>query len=259
MTRVEAGTHTLAIDASGTGPPDFVCIHGLVDTLRIWDRLSVPLAERGRVVRLDQRGHGRSTTPPGPYRREDLAGDVRRVLDAEKIERAILIGHSLGGIVAMTTALAFPERVAGLVLLGTASHCNERVVGWYERIAGAAETDGLEGLARTIYGKDSRRRVEGDPRGIAHVTRTLKSLYEDPLTPKLPSLLAPALLIVGEKDPMGARASEIIRDQLPLGTLEVLSGLGHWTHVEAPELVITALDRWLETHRLGRGHEGVRG
>ncbi|MEE8558931.1 MAG: alpha/beta fold hydrolase [Myxococcota bacterium] len=259
MIRVEAGTHTLALDASGTGPPDFVCIHGLVDTLRIWDRLSVPLAERGRVVRLDQRGHGRSTTPPGPYRREDLAGDVRRVLDAENIERAILIGHSLGGIVAMTTALAVPDRVAGLVLLGTASHCNERTAGWYERIAGAAEADGLEGLARSIYGKDSRRRIDGDPEGIAHVTRTLKSLYDDPLTPKLSSLLAPALLIVGEKDPMGPRASEIIRDQLPLGTLEVLSGLGHWTHVEAPELVIAALDRWLETHRLGRGHQGVRG
>jgi pimeloyl-ACP methyl ester carboxylesterase len=151
----------------------------------------------------------------------------------------------MGGIISMTTALAYPERVAGLVLLGTASQCTERVADWYERIARAGESDGTEGLARAIYGKDARRTVVGDARGIAHVTRTLKSLYSDPLTPKLAAITCPVLLLVGSKDPMGPKASEIIAEALPDATLHVLPDLGHWTHVEAPGAVLDALDRWL--------------
>ena len=64
---------------------------------------------RGRIARIDQRGHGESGAPPGPYSRADLAADVVAVLDAEGIEQTILVGHSMGGIVAMETALALPE------------------------------------------------------------------------------------------------------------------------------------------------------
>jgi 3-oxoadipate enol-lactonase len=245
--RIDVGGHVLRCALSGSGEPVFLCLHGLVDALSIWDRLAGALAERGRVVRMDQRGHGDSEAPPGPYTREELARDVTRLLDALEIHRAILVGHSMGGIVAMTAALAFPERVAGLVLLGTASQCSERVAGWYERIALAGEKEGLEGLARTIYGESSRKRVRGDSQGIAHVTRTLESLYDDPLTPKLAAIACPVLLLVGEKDPMGPKASQIIHDALPAGSarLEVLPGRGHWLHVEAPSEVIGALDRWL--------------
>ena len=59
--------------------------------------------------------------------------------------KAVLVGHSMGGIVSMATALACAERVAGLVLIGTASQCSEKVASWYEQIAQAGETDGLDG------------------------------------------------------------------------------------------------------------------
>jgi pimeloyl-ACP methyl ester carboxylesterase len=145
----------------------------------------------------------------------------------------------------MATALAYPDRVAGLVLLGTAPECSARVADWYERIAVAGEQGGTSGLAKTIYGERSRRQVSGDAQGIAHVTRMLKSLHTDPLTPKLAAVHCPTLLIVGEDDPMGPRASEIIASALPDATLRVLPGRGHWTHVEAAEDVLAALDPWL--------------
>jgi pimeloyl-ACP methyl ester carboxylesterase len=198
--------HELRLDVAGAGPPDLLCIHGLVDTLEIWDRVAAALAERARVARYDQRGHGESTAPPGPTRREDLAADTVAVLDALEIERAVLVGHSLGGIVAMTAALEYPTRVAGLVLIGTASQCSEKVAGWYERIARAGERDGNAGLARAIYGE--RR------------------------------------LLVGEKDPMGPKASRIIREKLVDATLELVPERGHWLHVEVPDVVVRALDRW---------------
>lgn len=251
--RVDVGGHALRVASGGEAPPDFVCLHGLVDTLEIWDRVAPALESRGRLLRFDQRAHGDSDAPPGPYQREDLAGDAIALLDRQGIDRAILIGHSLGGIVAMTAALGWPDRVAGLVLLGTASQCSERIADWYERIAQAGEAHGTDGLARIIYGERSRRQVVGDAGGIAQVTRALKSLYTDPLTPKLGDVRCPALLVVGSVDPMGPRASEIIAEQLPDATLEVLAERGHWTHVEAPDEVVAALDPWLAAHGLGRG------
>jgi 3-oxoadipate enol-lactonase len=251
---VELAAHSLRVETSGVGPPDLLCLHGLVDRAEIWKRLLPGLSERGRVVCYDQRGHGQSGAPEGPFAREDLADDAIAVLDAAQIPRAILVGHSMGGIVSMATALRAPERVAGLVLLGTASQCSEKVAGWYERIALAGESDGNAGLSRAIYGEKSTKKIEGDARGIAHVTRTLKSLYADPLTPKLAGLRCPVLLLVGEKDPMGPRASEIIADQLPadLATLQVLPGCGHWIHVEAADAVLGAIDDWLERHGLSQ-------
>lgn len=250
--RIDVGGHALRTQSTGAGERYLLCLHGLVDTLEIWKRIAPALEERGRVCRVDQRGHGGSDAPEGPYTREDLAGDVVALLDAQGVERAILIGHSMGGIVALATALAHPQRVAGLVLIGSTSQCAEKVAGWYERIAQAGEQDGTAGLGRAIYGEKSKKQVRGDAQGISHVTRMLKSLFDDPLTPKLHEVACPVLVIVGEKDPMGPKASEIIHAALPAGRAEFLAipERGHWLHVEAADEVIAALDAWLAKHEL---------
>ena len=134
---VHMSDHDIRVLSSGLSQGDemrhFTCLHGLVDTLDIWKRLVPDLETRGRVTRLDQRGHGQSGAPPGPYTRADLASDVAAVLDAEGIDQTILVGHSMGGIVAMETALLYPDRIAGLVLIGTTSECREKIADWYER------------------------------------------------------------------------------------------------------------------------------
>jgi pimeloyl-ACP methyl ester carboxylesterase len=244
---VTIGDHQINVLSHGEGDRHFTCLHGLVDTLEVWKRLAPALEVRGRVTRIDQRGHGASGAPLGPYSRAQLAADVVGVLDAEGIDQTILVGHSMGGIVAMETALAFPERIAGLVLIGTTSECREKVAGWYERIALAGEQHGSAGLGRAIYGEKSNKEITGDPQGIAHMTRMLKSLYTDPLTPKLGDIQCPALLAVGEKDPMGPKASEIVYAAMPAGRAELLRvpGKGHWLQLEAVEPVVAALDAWL--------------
>ena len=249
---VSLGDHEINVLSRGEGDRHFTCLHGLVDTLDIWKRLAPSLEERGRVIRIDQRGHGASGAPPGPYSRAQLASDVVGVLDAEGIDQTILVGHSMGGIVAMETALAYPERIAGLVLIGTTSECREKVAGWYERIALAAEQDGNAGLGRAIYGKNSNKQIIGDAQGIAHVTRMLKSLFTDPLTPKLADIQCPALMTVGEKDPMGPKASEIVHAAMPTGRAELLRvpDKGHWLQLEAVEPIVAALDGWMEKFEL---------
>ena len=249
---VAIGDHKINLLSHGRGERHFTCLHGLVDTLDIWNRLAAALETRGRVTRIDQRGHGVSEAPPGPYSRADLAADVIGALDAEAVDQSILVGHSMGGIVAMETALRYPDRIAGLVLIGTTSECREKIAGWYERIAVAAEQDGCVGLGRTIYGEKSTKKIIGDAQGIAHVTRMLKSLYSDPLTPMLKFISCPALMAVGEKDPMGSKASEIVRGAMPSGRAELLRvpEKGHWLQLEAVEEVVAALDGWLKKFEL---------
>ncbi len=242
MIRTE--THTIRTAADGCGPPDWVCLHGLVDRLEIWDHLAPNLAERGRVIRMDQRGHGGSGAPAGPYHRKDMAKDVIAVLDAFECERALLVGHSMGGVVSMVTALEYPERVEGLVLIGTASQCSEKAAAWYGKIANSGEAEGIDGLRRTIYGEKSRKKIVADAQGIAAVTRTLASLHTEPLTPLLRAIACPVLLVVGKDDPMGPRASSIIADGLPRAQLVEVEGCGHWVQTEDPARVLDAMDRW---------------
>ena len=253
---VRIGDHDINVLSGGPSQSEearhFTCLHGLVDTLEIWKHMAPDLEARGRVTRIDQRGHGQSGAPPGPYTRADLAADVLAVLDAEGINQTILVGHSMGGIVAMEAALAYPDRIAGLVLIGTTSECREKVAGWYERIALAGERDGAPGLGRAIYGEKSTKKIAGDAQGIAHVTRMLKSLYSDPLTPKLGEIRCPALMTVGEKDPMGPKASEIVHAAMPAGRAELLRvpDKGHWLQLEAVDEIISSLDQWLEKFEL---------
>ncbi|MDX2380633.1 MAG: alpha/beta fold hydrolase [Acidimicrobiia bacterium] len=243
---IDLGTHTTRVAVSGDPSAEtvFVCLHGLVDDLGIWDRITPALAERGAVVRYDQRGHGEAGSPPGPYSRDDLATDAVAVLDALDIDRATLVGHSMGGIMSMTAAVNHPERVGALVLIGTTSAANAKAAAWYSKIAQAGVDEGADGLARTIYGTGKQRRIRGDAIGIAEVTRTLEALHTDPLTPRLAEVECPALLVVGEHDPMGVRATEIVANAISDSTVEFVDGVGHWVHVQQPAAVLTAYDEW---------------
>jgi non-heme chloroperoxidase len=80
-----------------------------------------PLARESRVYALDLRGHGKTDQPAAGYRMRDLAADVVAFMDAKRIVRATVIGHSMGGFVAQQVALAAPKRVSHLVLVGTAT------------------------------------------------------------------------------------------------------------------------------------------
>ena len=130
------------------------------------------------------------------------------------------------------------------MLIGTTSAANAKAAAWYSKIAQAGIEEGVEGLARTIYGTGKQREIRGDAIGIAEVTRTLEALRTDPLTPRLAEVECPALLVVGEHDPMGVKASEIVADAITDSTVEFVDGVGHWVHVQQPDAVIVACDAW---------------
>ena len=117
MPRINANRINFHIQQAGAGP-DTVLIHGLTGDLSIWmlSRLMPVLAETHRVTAYDLRGHGYSDAPRDGYTSSVQAGDLLALLDVLGIERARLVGHSFGAVVAMHAAVLAPDRVEALVL-----------------------------------------------------------------------------------------------------------------------------------------------
>ena len=135
-------------DGSGTA---IALLHGFPLAKEIWDAQTAVLRERARVVRLDLRGLGTSRGGPGPYLMEMLAGDVAGVLDALGIDRAIVVGHSLGVYVTYAFFRMFAERVLGLGLVcGRAEADAEPVAARRSVLADDAERNGI-GLVADEY------------------------------------------------------------------------------------------------------------
>lgn len=117
MPKIAANNLTFHYQQAGEGP-DVVLIHGLTGDLSIWllSQTMGVLARAHRVTAHDLRGHGYSDTPLVNYTSADQAGDALAIMDALGIEKAALVGHSFGGVVALHAAAIAPERVTALVL-----------------------------------------------------------------------------------------------------------------------------------------------
>jgi 3-oxoadipate enol-lactonase len=242
----------------GSGPP-LVLLHGLGDDHRAWRRTLPDLILNRRVILYDLRGHGGTSlgSPAGTLRQ--LGEDLARLLDALQIERALIVGFSLGGTIAMRIALDHPELVAGLVLVATSSRVNRVTADWYaQRVAMVDAAD--PGLRATldrdtedVYrqspdelagGLTIRRQSTSDPRGYGNACRALAALNAQPLDPELPRITAPTLIVASDLDQLcPPRASEIMAAGIPGSRLEVIKGAGHPIPVERPaELARLILD-----------------
>ncbi len=118
------------------GPADkpvLLFSNGLGTNLTMWDGQVAEFSQKFRVLRYDQRGHGRSSVPPGPYSIEQLGRDVVSLLDHLGIERCYFCGFSMGGMIGQWLGANVPERLAGLVLCNTAAKIGT-VEGWNNRI-----------------------------------------------------------------------------------------------------------------------------
>ena len=130
------------------GPADapvLVLSNSLGTDMGMWDDQLPSLVDRFRVLRYDQRGHGRSPAPPGPYTIAELAGDALDLLDRLGLERVSLCGVSLGGMTGMWLAVNAPERLDRLALCCTSAYLPPRE-NWTERAA-TVRARGTEAVA----------------------------------------------------------------------------------------------------------------
>src|SRR5881394_3331696 len=116
--QIELHGHRVIYRIAGSGPP-VVLIHGMINSSRHWEQVALRLAERHTVIAPDLIGHGDSATPRGDYSLGAHAAVIRDLLSALDIERATIVGHSLGGGVAMQFFYQFPQRTERLVLISS--------------------------------------------------------------------------------------------------------------------------------------------
>jgi len=220
----------------GDGPQTILFTHGLGMNGACWDAQVQALSKDFRIVTWDLRGHGRSETAGIPCTLTDLADDLGTVLDQAGVNRAILVGHSAGGVITLRFAIDNPEHVAGLVVVGSAGKCNQGAADFYEKLAVLALEGGI-GPARQSLGLkgESGSAPQADPPTFAAVARCMGNLLHEPLTPELDKITCPTLIVVGENDFIGAGGSVTMSRHIPESRLEIVPGRGHGVFLEDPE------------------------
>ena len=133
------------------GAPAIVLINSLGTDFRIWDAVVPELIGRYRVIRYDKRGHGLSQVPPAPYKMDDHSADLLGLLDHYGLDRALVVGLSIGGLIALGLAAGNEPRLAGLVMMDTAHRIGD-AQSWNARIA-AIETDGIGSIADAVLSR----------------------------------------------------------------------------------------------------------
>jgi 3-oxoadipate enol-lactonase len=242
----------LAYELRGSGEP-VLLVHGLGYARWGWEPVADPLAEEFLVVLFDNRGIGESDVPPGPYAVAELARDACAVLDAAGIERAHVVGTSLGGMVAQEVALSFPERVERLVLACTTPGGAGAYAMPAQTVALMLEAQELpleQALRRFVKNALSPRTVAGHPE---LVERILAFRLANPFDPggwqaqaaagasfdrlaRLGEIRAPTLVVTGTDDNVvDPRNSELLASRLPDARLERFPGTGHLFFWEEPE------------------------
>ena len=131
--------------------PALVFSNSLGSDLDLWQPQLTPCSGAFRVIRYDQRGHGRSSAPPGPYTLDQLGRDAVAVLDAVGVPQAHFVGISIGGLTGMWLGIHAPERVSRLVLANTGAKIGTDET-WSQRIQ-AVRTQGLAAIADSVLAR----------------------------------------------------------------------------------------------------------
>jgi pimeloyl-ACP methyl ester carboxylesterase len=275
LQHMELHGHRVAYRTAGDGPV-VVLVHGITSTSATWERVMPYLARRFNVVAPDLLGHGGSAKPRGDYSLGAYASGVRDLLLALGHQRATVVGHSLGGGVAMQLAYQFPERCERLVLIDSGGLGREVNVLLRAATLPGAEfvlpllaSTGLVDAGRTVgrffgrlglrVGTDIEEMARGhaslsDPAARAAFVHTLRTII-DPSGQRASAkdrlYLAeqvPFLIVWGDHDPIIPLAhGEAAHEQVPSSRFEVFEGAGHFPHIDDPQRFVDVLEEFIDS------------
>lgn len=244
---VRGAAGPLVIDDGGRGGVPVLFVHSFAGTSAHWAAQLAHLRRSRRAIALNLRGHGGSASPADhDYAVPSLAQDIACVADALDLQRFVLVGHSLGGSAAAAYAAQHPERLAGLVLVGTPGHMAPEMA---QEVLGALEsnyaqvmsdhwasmTQGARPQVKPMLEADMRRMSRKASKAMVAAT-----FAYDP-SPALASYRGPALLI----DTVHGAGQGTLHQLVPQVPRERLTGTSHWPHLDDPQAFNRLLDRFL--------------
>jgi 3-oxoadipate enol-lactonase len=249
-------------DDEGSGLP-VVFIHAFPMNRSMWDEQVAALRGRCRTIALDLRGFGKSGVPEGPYSMESMASDVRGLMAHLDIDRAVLVGLSMGGYISLAFYKLYPDAVRALVLADTRAS-EDTHEGRERRFKSAdkAERDGADAIAKDMElvafapsTLEKRRDIieraraiieANSPQGIAAAQRGMATRNDS--TYVLIGIDCPTLIVVGSEDSLTPPSeAEALRNGIPHSRLKVIDGAGHMSNLEQPEQFNSALVEFIDS------------
>ncbi len=236
--------------------PELVLLHGFTHTGASWDAVGSALGERYLSVAPDIRGHGASSEV-SPVTLAAVIDDI----DALAPEGFALGGYSMGGRIALHVALALPDRVTRLILIGASPGIRDSVERQARRAADDQLADELAGMSIDALARrwaqtpvladqspELQAAVNADrrlstPAGLARALRGLGTGALPSLWERLGELQLPVTLVAGERDRKFSAIAEQMASELPAAEVVIVAGAGHAVHLEAPERVAEIVAR----------------
>ncbi|MEO7428654.1 MAG: alpha/beta hydrolase [Acidimicrobiales bacterium] len=267
------GATTLAVAEAGAGGRPLVLVHGFTGAKEDFTEWLDPLAELGwHAIAPDQRGHGDSPQPADEraYSFDGFAADLLGLLDAMSWSSAVVLGHSMGGMVVQTAAIHTPEAFDAIVLMDTTHRALGADPALVELAISIARTEGMAALMAAQdaldgdqgLDNDIDRRLKAERPGYREFSQrkmlaSSPAMYASMITAitdraaghdrldALRSLTMPALVLVGEHDQPFVQPSERMAAALPNAELVVIPGAAHSPQFESPEPWWAALREFL--------------
>ena len=261
---VDVGGVRIAYESIGEGPP-LICCHAFATDRTMWQPQIERFAKGHRMITFDQRGSGASDHPPDgggeadAYTIDAFAEDLRAVLDDLGVERARVLGLSMGAATAMRFAIRWPQRVERLVLASAmASRLPEAIIERARAIVEVLEDKGLEETYRFYFEGPLFEGLEQDGelppmlaslaaratphgfRGCYRVTIDRPSMFEE-----LHRIEAPTLILVGERDVHYLDEADRMQRRILNAQKVVMPGVGHAMSTVAPDLFSDEVLRFL--------------
>jgi len=250
-------------DGRREAPSTLIFVNSLGTDLRIWLDIARVFSQTMRVVRYDKRGHGMSDAPDAPYSLDDHVDDLDALLEHLNIDNAIIVGVSVGGMIAQGVALKSPARVKGLVLCDTAAKIGTEEA-WDERID-EIRANGLSAIADGImerwFSSGFRASLPAELRlwrnlltrtPVEGYVGTCAALRDADMRETVGTLDLPVLCVCGDED--GATPPEVVRElatMIPGATYQEISRSGHLPCVEQPAILANAIAAFISENGFG--------